>query len=123
MVAITEAEGEDPDRLPPKFSLRHVNKKFCITQCSKDEKAAFAVRLRELSQLTWSQLRQAGRHGLGFETIDRSIIKSGVPSVVTADVNIIAFRFDGKKPMVGFRDRGGTFHIIWFDRDFTLYKH
>jgi hypothetical protein len=79
--------------------------------------------LRELSELTWAQLRQADRHGLGFETIDRSSIKSGIPGVVTADVNIIAFRFAGKKPMVGFRDRDGTFHIIWFDRAFRLYKH
>jgi hypothetical protein len=122
-VAISGAEGEDPERLPPKFSLRHVNKKYCITQCTKDEKAAFAVRLRELSELTWAQLRQAPRHGLGFETIDRSSIKCGIPGVVTADVSIIAFRFDGKKAMVGFRDSDGTFHIIWFDRAFQLYKH
>jgi hypothetical protein len=65
-VAVSTVEGEDPERLPPKFSLRYVNRKYCITQCTKDERAAFAVRLRELSELTWAQLRQADRHGLGF---------------------------------------------------------
>jgi hypothetical protein len=41
---------------------------------------------------------------------------------VTEEVNLIAFRFDGKKPMVGYRD-GVTFYVLFLDRSFTLYDH
>ncbi len=122
-VALARAEEEDADRLPPKFSLRYLNQHYCLSRCTKDEKAAFADRVRLLSQKSWAELRMCPRHGLGYETIRRDRIKSGIPCVVTDDVNIIAFRFHGLKPMVGFRSNDGTFYIVWFDRDFSLYEH
>jgi hypothetical protein len=79
-----------------------------------------------LSRLTWAQLRQQGRHGLGYEKIARSMIRAiraGIPETIPPDVDLIAFRFYAKAPMVGFTGSDGTFHVIWFDRDFTLYKH
>lgn len=47
-------------------------------------------------------------------------IKEAKPACITPDVTLIAFRFWGKAPMVGFRD-GRTFHIVWLDVDFSLY--
>ncbi|MCC6394513.1 MAG: hypothetical protein IT167_28210 [Bryobacterales bacterium] len=114
---------EDPDNAPPKFSLRYLSPDYCITACNKEEKAAFADTMKRMSQLTWAQLRQAPRHGLGYEKIERESIRARIPEVITADVNIIAFRFHGKAPMVGFRAGDGTFHVIWFDRGFQLYGH
>lgn len=76
-----------------------------------------------MSRLPWRELRQAPRHGLGYEQIGRDSIRAGIPATVSEDVNFIAFRFDGKKPMVGFRDADGVFNILWIDRDFTLYNH
>ena len=41
----------------------------------------------------------------------------------TEDVKfLLAFRFDQMKPFVGFRNRF-IFHVLFIDRDFTLYKH
>jgi hypothetical protein len=116
--------SEDPDKLPPKSCLRGMRQKYSLSSCTKDEKSAFADRLYELSRSTWAQLRQMPKKGRGWEIIQRSAIKGDkVPSSLTEDVNIIAFRCVGKAPMVGYRSRDGVFNILWIDRDFTLYDH
>jgi hypothetical protein len=72
--------------------------------------------------MTWNEIIQADRHGFGREKIPQSSIRRPMPPHVTEDVTIVALRFSGKKPMVGYqRDR--TFHIIWFDCSFDLYDH
>lgn len=111
-----------PEQESPLFSLRYMNKDYSLSQCTKDEKAAFADTLYKLNQLTWSEINACPRHGLGYEKIARSSIRAPIPSHLKDDVNFIAFRFFGKAPMVGYRD-GAVFYIIWLDRDFTLYPH
>ena len=108
----------------PHFSLQYIsnNNKFCLSSCEDKEKAAFAERLYRLSQMTWAQIRQQDRHKLGYEKISRSSLKTKVPPHIKDDVNIIAFRFDGKKSMVGYKI-GHVFYIVWLDRSFKLYKH
>ena len=110
--------------LPPKFCLRQLRNGFSLTDCEKEEKVAFADRLYELSRLTWAQIMQAGRHGQGYEKLDRNAIKrDAIPEGISDDVNIIAFRFCGKAPMVGYRTADGVFNILWIDRAFRLYDH
>jgi hypothetical protein len=99
-----------------------VDSNYCITACSHDDKAAFVDKIRRMSRMTWNELIQAPRHGMGLETISRDSIKRPIPTHVTEDVTLIAFRFSGKKPMVGYRV-DGMFHILWFDPDFSLYDH
>jgi hypothetical protein len=123
-IASDERAAIDTFHLPPKFCLRQLRNGYSLVDCEKDEKAAFADRLYELSRLTWAQINQAGRHGQGFEKIDRDAIKGdAVPDSISADVNIIAFRCIGLAPMVGYRSADGVFNILWIDRRFTLYKH
>lgn len=114
----------EPEFLPPKFCLRGMRKGYSIEDCEKDEKAAFASRLYELSRSKWSELRQMPRSGQGYEKIDRKAIKGDkVPEEITEEVDIIAFRFHGKAPVVGYRSQDGVFNVIWLDRAFTLYNH
>ena len=109
--------------LKPKFSLENLSKSHCLSACSNDEKAAFADRLHEMSQLTWQQINNAPRHGQGSETIVRDAIKgSPIPSCITEDVKIISFRCIGKAPMVGYKV-DEVFYVVWIDRAFDLYKH
>lgn len=117
-----EAAAKSNNDKSPLFCLRHLQDPYCVTSCERDDKAAFAVMLKRLSSLTWQEITQAHRKGLGFEKIARSAIKAAVPAGITEDVNFIAFRFNGQKPMVGFRD-GEVFHIVWLDRDMKLYNH
>lgn len=110
------------DNQPPIFCLKYIQNDFCISKCERDEKASFADTLYVLSRQTWVQLIQRNRHHGGFEKIPQNQIKAGVPDVITPETNLIAFRFDGLKAMVGFRS-GSVFHILWLDRAFVLYKH
>lgn len=104
----------------PVFSLSYMDGKYCITNCSQDEKAAFVDQIRLLSQLKWIELKLAPRHGHGFEKITHMNVT--IPQYIKEDAKFIAFRFQGMKTMVGYRDLA-VFHIIWIDRDYSLYKH
>jgi hypothetical protein len=110
------------DNLTPVFCFQHLQKKYCISKCQKNEKAALADRLKLIGQNTWGALRNAPRHGLGYEIIKRSKITASIPDVVTQDTKIIAFRFCALAPVVGFRNNR-IFHVLWLDRAFTLYDH
>ena len=110
------------DLEPPVFCFRYVDKTYGVDSCTKDEKAALVSTLYKLSQLSWKELRLQPRHGLGYELIARSSIRVGIPKHITEDVDIIAFRFKGKAPMVGYRDER-IFRIVWLDRNYTLYDH
>jgi hypothetical protein len=116
--------AHNPELLPPKFCLRGMRRGYSIEDCEKDERAAFASRLYELSRSKWSELRQMPRHGQGFETLPANAIKGdGIPAEITDDVDILVFRFSGKKAMVGYRSKDGVFNIVWLDRAFKLYDH
>jgi hypothetical protein len=122
LLRLHESQEISPEQQPPLFSLRHLDKVFCLSVCNKDEKAAFADTLHRLSQLTWSQIRQVDRHKLGYEVIRRECLKSSIPAHLKEDVRFIAFRFCGLAPMVGYREMA-TFHILWLDPKFCLYDH
>lgn len=115
------APAENFDHQPPSFCLRHISQKHCITGCSQEQKGAFADRLYELSRNTWVQLRMAGKKG-GCEKIPRDAIREPIPACITPDVAILAFRFWGRAPMVGFRE-GRTFYVVWLDINFNVYNH
>jgi hypothetical protein len=101
-----------------------MRKKYSLEECNKEEKVSFVDQIIKLSQLTWSQITLAPKHGLGTEQVPQHCIcGDSIPeNIIKPDTNLLALRFAGKKPMVGFRDKE-TFYILWFDRNFTLYKH
>lgn len=111
-----------PEKLPPIFSLRDLEKDYCVLKCQQQDKAAFADTLRKISSLTWAQLKSCSRHSFGYEKISRSSIRVAVPERLSDDVNFIAFRFSGMKAMIGYRERE-IFHILWLDRDYSVYHH
>lgn len=119
--ATAESTGST-DGVPPVFCLRHLAEGWKISDCERDDQAAFALTAERLSQLTWQEIRSAHRHGLGAEKISRDALKAAVPGSVTEDVQFLALRFSGKKPMVGFRSRE-IFHVVWLDPSFKLYDH
>ncbi len=119
------AGGEDappPLEQRPAFSLQYVDKKYCLSKCQKKEKAAFADTIHRLSRYTWAELMRSPRHGVGCEKIPQYHLTRPVPPHLTPDVTILAFRFFGKAPMVGYK-HGRVFYVIWFDRKYTLYSH
>jgi hypothetical protein len=119
----SSSASKPPEQCRPLFSFEHIqNGDFCITCCETSEKAALSDKLYRLSQLTWADIKQQHRHKLGFEKISRSSITAEIPPHITPDMDLIAFRFDGMKAMVGYRQLA-VFHILWLDRTFKLYPH
>lgn len=114
--------SEGTDDCHPAFSFEHMITTHSVERCEKEEIVSLSMALYKLSQLTWKQIKSAHRHGMGFEKLPTTCIKASIPNIVTPDVNLLAFRFHGKKPMVGFRS-GQVFYIIWLDRDYSLYEH
>lgn len=112
------------EEMPPIFSLQRVlNTKYCISALDRDNKAAFADSIYKRRNITWKEIKQLHKHKLGFEKISRDSIKLDIPDSVTDDVtDFIAFRYKAKAPMVGYRQKN-VFYVLWFDYDFTLYKH
>jgi len=111
-----------PQQQTPIFCLHYLKGDYCLSACEQSEKAAFAEKLHQLSKLTWAEICQAHRHGMGFEKITRDQLRCSIPPHISTDVNILAFRFCGKAPMLGYRD-GRTFHVLALDRNFTAYPH
>lgn len=118
-----EAPRIDFETRGPSFSLHRLERgKYGLEGCSKDQKSAILDALLRRSQLSWRELRQAPRHGLGYEKIAHNSIKTGIPNHVTPDTTLLAFRCIGTAPMVGYKEED-RFHIVWFDLDYTLYDH
>jgi hypothetical protein len=115
-----------PDLFPkttfnyPVFCFKYLHKDHSLSQCDKDEKVSLIEKLHKFSSMTWEQIRLAPRHGLGQEKITSFNVT--LPGHVTEDVSFYALRFDGKKPIVGYKT-DFIFHIVYIDRDFTVYKH
>ncbi|MDY3124216.1 MAG: hypothetical protein SOW21_07570 [[Actinobacillus] rossii] len=116
--------NENNDKKPPIFSFHQIGKDYCLDSCQLEEKVALIETLHKLSQVTWQELRNSNRHGLGTEKIEHSSIKGcPVPNfIIEQNIPLLAFRFHGKKPMVGYRENQ-IYHILWLDRDFSLYNH
>lgn len=114
----------DYDSKPPIFSLERMQVgRYCLSQLDKDHKAAFSDAIFRRRSITWRELKNADRQGIGFEKIAKTAISEKLPAYVTQDVDcLLAFRFKGKAPMVGYRVKD-VFYVLWFDRDFTLYNH
>lgn len=114
---------EMPDFDYPIFCFKHLHKNHDLDKCDDPEKKSLMEKVVKLSQLSWQDIQNAPRHGLGTEKIAISSIKPKCPPFITEDVSfLLALRFDGKKPILGHRNRF-VFHVIFIDRDFTVYNH
>ena len=106
----------------PLFGLEYLDSTYSLKACTQPEKAAFSDTLHKLAQITWGDIMNADRHGVGCEIIPQEQIHGSIPHHLTPEVRILAFRFCSKAPMVGYRE-DRIFYVIWLDRNFTLYNH
>ncbi|QRN40600.1 MAG: hypothetical protein GKC53_00185 [Neisseriaceae bacterium] len=113
------------DKKRPVFSFHQMQEKhYCLDACNDKEKISLIRTLDKLSQSTCQELKNVHRHKLGAEKINYSAIKGcPVPDfIIEQNITLLAFRFCSKKPMVGYRE-GQIYHILWLDRDYSLYQH
>jgi hypothetical protein len=113
----------NPETLTPIFCMAMMRGDGCVSQCSQEQQAKFAETLRKLSSLTWAQIKQAHRKGLGSEILPRDeIAPAAIPANLSEDVNIIGFRYWEKCRMLCYRKRE-VLHIFWLDRNYSAYDH
>ena len=119
-------QPQDPPRVSsndqkPIFNLEHLKGAYCLSECSTEQKAAFADRIWRLSRLTWGEIQRAHRHGLGAEEIAReSPGMDSFPPELSPDQAILAFRFMGMGP---FPRLPGVFTVLIVDPKMTAYDH
>lgn len=107
----------------PVFCFRYLHKDYCLQQCDADDKRFLMERLVALSSLTWQEISQAQRHGFGYEKMPISKLAGKPHRFITEDVeHLLVFRYHANKPFLGHRNRF-IFHLIFIERDFTLYDH
>ena len=108
----------------PIFCLHYIaNNKYSLANCTRDERAACMNTMRILSQFSWQYIES--NHVKGCHIIknkDSISVTKPEPSPMSPELPVIAFEFGDNKKMVGYR-RECVFHIIWLDRDFSLYPH
>ena len=117
----TKITGSDTNKYPA-FNLTYLAKGYGLDECEPKEKLALLDTFRKLCSLTWGQIRQSGRKGSGSEIIPQNQLNIPLPKNITPEQNILAFRFSGRAPMLGYKD-GLTLYIIAIDRVFTAYDH
>lgn len=112
------------NKLRPVFSLSKMQRGtgYSIECCERDDCAAFSSKLFELSQLDWQTIQNSGRHAAGSETIKKSNLKHSVAALIPEDGTPLSIRFNGKKPMLGYR-KDQIFYVIALDKDFSVYPH
>ena len=107
----------------PHFSLEFLVKGFTLTECDKDQRSAFAMALQERASLSWVDIGNSGRKGLGSEKIHS--LNVPITDTIMADKRdkIVSFRFGGNKErFLGYRD-GRVLYIVWVDPGGRVYDH
>jgi len=112
------------NNMPPIFSLEKiVGDNYCFSELDDIDKKQFAESIFKRRNINWKDIYNLPKHTLGTEKIPKSQIKGSLPNFITEDMNdFLVFRFSGLKSMVGYREKN-IFYVLWFDKDFTLYKH
>ena len=102
------------------FSFKYLHTD-CLGNCQVGELRAFGERLKTLSGMTWQQVMQANRHGLGHEKIPRGQLQ--VPCLLSEDVTfVLAFRYGhGLDPMLGHRE-GSILYVLWVSHNHDAYR-
>jgi hypothetical protein len=122
---IQSSSGSTTNTKRPIFSFHCMCKGtgYSLECCDSSERSAFSAFLFTISQMTWQEIQNASRHGLGSETISRKSIKQdSILKSTPDDARILAIRYNAKKPVIGYRD-GEIFHVICLDHNFSVYQH
>lgn len=106
-----------------KFCLNHMQSGFSVEDLAKDARAEFAMALYKRRGMTWTEIQQAPKLGLGSEKMPAASIRATIPRAFSDVEDFLVLRYSGKLPMAGVRV-GDVFHIVWLEPQFgDLYDH
>jgi hypothetical protein len=105
------------------FSFERVQSgRYCFSNLEKNDKANVSEMIFRRKDFTMIDLIQSPKHGLGTEKIPVTSINAPMPHFIDKGSKLLSLRFSGKKPVIGYVV-ANIFYILWFDGDYTLYKH
>jgi len=113
----------DYQKLKPIFSFIYMKYQgpACLSRCDQEGKASIIEKLLELSQITWEQIHNTRRQGLGYELIPINRFSVSMPPFVTPDVDKLqVFRYSSSGRIAGIRERD-IYHILLVGT--SLYPH
>ena len=121
-IAAPSTPVQSYDKLKPMFSLSNVIKTYCCIKesCNNEEKKHILEKLVELSDLTWQEIKNAPKTGMGFELIPIQQFNVSLPSQYDAEEKLYVFRLTKKMRMAGTR-RNENFNILIIDRNHNSY--
>lgn len=106
----------------PVLCLQHLQEKFGIDKLEPSQCQAFLLKWHKRAKLTWTELVQHDRHGLGSEFLPKSKFKTAIPEHLERDKYLV-FRHEGNHAFAGFRT-GDVFHVLWIEAKYNdLYNH
>jgi hypothetical protein len=125
MLRTDNYKPEPTSDLSPAFSFEKMQDKsgHSVECCEDKDRVHVLKRLFMLGKMSWRQILQAPRTGLGAEKIARTAINPPIPTSVTDDVDYFyALHYQGNKRMIGYKPKG-IFYVLWIDHNFTVYNH
>lgn len=108
------------------FSFKNLVNEYDLKNkhCTDYVRSQLVMKLRSLSQQTWSGLFAKGKQSGGLEIIKKDCMKVALPACVTEDIgNLYVFRFNAQKArIIGLRV-GDVFQILFIDAGLECYGH
>jgi hypothetical protein len=116
--------AHDYNQSTPVFCLHHLHRDYDVKAIGdKEGQAQLALTMHKCAQMQWKQIHQAGRHASGTEQIPADQIRAPIPPKFSDQEKFMAFRYNGKLPIVGVRIND-VFHVLWVERQYgDVYDH
>lgn len=95
---------------------------YSVSCCEDHHLSALMKKLFQLRATVWRDLKNTHRHGIGTEKIASTAIKPSLPRGISPDTTLLALRYSGRNPVVGYRE-GRYFHVLFIDHNFSVYSH
>jgi len=114
--------NRDSNELHPAFCFEYNSVSgYRVEDLEKEDKIHLIDKIYRLCKMNWKDIRTSHRHTVGTEKIPLKSIPrpKDLPPELT---HLEAFRFNGKKPMLGFR-KHEIYYVVIIDKDYTAYKH
>lgn len=120
----TSSQRVDYNKRTPVFCLHHLQSGYDVDSLQdKGGQAQLALTLHKCAKMKWQDIGQSGRQQSGTEWIPAKQIRAPIPNKFQDQDKFMAFRYNGKLPMLGVRIND-VFHILWIERSFgDVYDH
>lgn len=107
----------------PLLSTRFLQKGWGFEELDDSMRAEFLEKWHKRSVLSWKELAQHPKHGLGSEFIPATAIIPRIPRQFKDVEKFRVYRHKGNLPFAGWKD-GEVFYVLWIEKAYNeLYVH